>query len=88
MSPYFEMIRLYGYELRKDRLREVARWRLCCQADHPIWLVRQGRRLLCRLGGGLIRAGQYLQTLYDSRDSLGAQNLLLHGSSLRTDRSA
>ena len=88
MSPYFEMIRLYGLEQRKERMREADQWRLCPPSTHPTWLARQGRRLLCRLGGRLIRVGQYMQTLYDSRDSLNAQNLLLHGSSLRTDRSA
>jgi hypothetical protein len=43
---------------------------------------------LCRLGGRLICAGQYLQTLYDARDPLYAQNLMVRGSPLRTDRSA
>jgi hypothetical protein len=72
MSPYFEQIRLYGLELRKERMREADQWRLSCASVHPTWLARQGCRLLCRLGGQLIRAGQYLQTSYESRSPLNA----------------
>jgi hypothetical protein len=67
VSPYFEQIRLYGYELRKERMREAARWRYVAASAHSTWLARQGCRLLCRLGSQLIRVGQYLQTLYESR---------------------
>ena len=67
MLPYFEQIRLYGFELRKERMREADRWRLLSSPTRPTWLARQGCRLLCRLGGQLIRAGQYLQTLYEPR---------------------
>jgi hypothetical protein len=88
MSPYFETIRLYGLEQYKDRRREADQWRLCPPSTHPTWLARQGRQLLCRLGGRLIRAGQHLQTLYDSRDPLYTPSFTLHGSALRTDRSA
>ena len=72
MSPYSEMIRLYGLELRRDRMREADQWRLLSASIQPAWLARQGCRLLCRLGGQLIRAGQHLQTLYESRYPLNA----------------
>ena len=48
MSPYYEQIRLYGLELRKERMREVEQWRRSCALTHPTWLARHGRRLLCR----------------------------------------
>ena len=80
------MIRLYGLEQTKERIREAEQWRLCLPSTHPTWLARKGRRLLCRLGGRLIRVGQTMQTLYDSRDPLYAQDLLLHGSVVAPNR--
>ena len=76
MSPYFEMIRLHGFEvskeLRKERMREAELWRLYSAYIQPRWLTRQGCQLLCRLGAQLIRVGRYLQTLTESRDLLKA----------------
>ena len=66
MSPYSEMIRLYGLEQSKDRKREADQWRLCPPSTHPSWLARQGRRFLCRLGGRLIRIGQHMQDGWSS----------------------
>jgi hypothetical protein len=64
MSPYSEMIRLYGLEQSKDRMREAEQWRLLPSSIHPTWLARQGCRFLCWLGGRLIRVGQYLQDVW------------------------
>jgi hypothetical protein len=66
------MIRLYGLELRRERMREADQWRLCSSSIRPTWLARQGCRLLCRLGARLIRLGHYLQTLYESRSPVNA----------------
>jgi hypothetical protein len=68
MLPDFELIRLDGLKLyREQQVREADQWRLLSTPTRPTWLARQGCRLLCRLGGQLIRVGQYLQTLYESR---------------------
>jgi len=72
MSPYFEQIRLYGLELRKERMREADHWRLVSASAHPTWVARQGCRLLCRLGGQLVRVGQYLQRSYESHSPANA----------------
>jgi hypothetical protein len=72
MSPYFEQVRLYGLELRKERMREATVWRIRSQSIHTTWLARQGCRLLCRLGAQLIRVGEYLQTLYEPRSTVNA----------------
>lgn len=72
MSPCFEQIRLYGLELRKDQMREAEQWRRISASAHPTWVARQGCRLLCRLGGQLVRFGQYLQRSYESRSPVNA----------------
>ena len=61
MSPYSEMIRLYGLEQSKDRRREADQWRLYPPSAYPTWLARQGCRFLCWLGGLLIRVGQTMK---------------------------
>ena len=50
-------------EQYKDLLREADRWRLAKLFARPTWLARQGCQLLCLLGGGLVRAGRYLQAI-------------------------
>ena len=73
MSPDFELIRLDGLKLyREQRMREADQWRLLRTPTRPTWLTRQGCRLLCRLGGQLIRVGQYLEMLYESRTPVNA----------------
>ena len=72
MSLSFEQIRLYGLELRKERMREADRWRRGSALVYPTWLARQGCRLLCWLGSQLIRAGQYLQASYGTRYPVNA----------------
>ena len=72
MSPYFEQIRLYGFELRKERMREADHRRLVSASARPTWVARQGCWLLCRLGGQLVRVGKYLQASYESRSPVNA----------------
>ena len=67
MSPYFEQIRLYGYERRKEQMRQAEQWRILPASARSTWLTREGCRLLCRVGGQLIRVGKYLQTWNESR---------------------
>ena len=85
MSPYFEMIRLYGLDPIREKRRDADRWRQRLPSARPTWLARLGCWLLCRLGGWLICIGQYLQTLFDWHEPLTSQDFSLH-SSLRTDR--
>ena len=72
MSPYYEMVRLYGLNLRQTRMREADQWRLTSASGHLTWLARQRCRLLCRLGGQLIHVGQHLQALYETLKPLNA----------------
>lgn len=60
MSPYSELIRLYGLDPGKERARDVTRLWLRAPSIQLDGLIFRIGRLSCRLGDWLIRMGQYL----------------------------
>ena len=60
MSPYAELIRLYGLDPYKERVRDVNKGLLRPPSAQPARLFRQIGSLSCWLGNRLIWLGQSL----------------------------